>query len=62
MGMHFFNPAPIMKLVEVIKGDKTDIALADRVAKIAESWGKKVGRAAEVPGFVGNTVSWTYSL
>jgi len=62
VGMHFFNPAPIMKLVEVIKGDKTDIALADRVAKIAESWGKKVARAADVPGFIVNHVARPYYL
>ncbi|MCH8824454.1 MAG: 3-hydroxybutyryl-CoA dehydrogenase [Planctomycetes bacterium] len=62
VGMHFFNPAPIMKLVEVIKGDKTDIAIADRVAKIAESWGKKVARAADVPGFIVNHVARPYYL
>ena len=62
VGMHFFNPAPIMKLVEVIKGDNTDTAIADRVARIAESWGKKVARAADVPGFIVNNVARPYYL
>lgn len=61
-GMHFFNPAPVMKLCEVIAGDKTDPAVVDRVAAIAESWGKKVARAADVPGFIVNHVARPYYL
>lgn len=62
VGMHFFNPAPLMKLVEVVAGDRTDPNLVDRVAAIAESWGKKVARAADVPGFIVNHVARTYYL
>lgn len=62
LGMHFFNPAPVMKLCEVIAGDKTDPAVVDRVAAIAESWGKQVARAADVPGFIVNHVARPYYL
>ena len=62
VGMHFFNPAPIMKLVEVIRGAETDPAVVDRVVEIAVSWGKKVARAADVPGFIVNHVARPYYL
>ena len=62
VGMHFFNPAPIMKLVEVIKGEETDPAVVDRVAEIAENWGKQIARAADVPGFIVNHVARPYYL
>jgi 3-hydroxybutyryl-CoA dehydrogenase len=62
VGMHFFNPAPVMKLVEVIAGAHTDPAVVDRVAAIAESWGKVVARAADVPGFIVNHIARPYYL
>jgi len=62
VGMHFFNPAPLMKLVEVIAGDRTDPQVVDRTAAIAESWGKVVARAADVPGFIVNHVARPYYL
>ena len=62
VGMHFFNPAPIMRLVEVIAGAGTDAAVVDRTAAIAESWGKRVARAADVPGFIVNHVARPYYL
>ena len=54
VGMHFFNPAPLLKLVEVIAGDQTgESALA--VARAAgEAMGKRVIRAADGPGFLVN--------
>jgi 3-hydroxybutyryl-CoA dehydrogenase len=61
-GMHFFNPAPLMKLVEVVAGAQTDTAVVDRVAEIASSWGKQVARAADVPGFIVNHVARPYYL
>jgi 3-hydroxybutyryl-CoA dehydrogenase len=61
-GMHFFNPAPLMKLVEVVSGSRTDPAVVDRVAAIAEGWGKVVARAADVPGFIVNHVARPYYL
>ncbi|MCP3905209.1 MAG: 3-hydroxyacyl-CoA dehydrogenase [Planctomycetes bacterium] len=62
VGMHFFNPAPLLKLVEVIAGERTDPAVVDRVASIAEAWGKTVARAADVPGFIVNHVARPYYL
>jgi len=62
VGMHFFNPAPLMKLVEVVAGKNTDPAITDRVAEIAKSWGKKVARAADIPGFIVNHIARPYYL
>ncbi len=62
LGMHFFNPAPLMKLVEVVAGQNTDTRIVDRVAGIAELWGKVVARAADVPGFIVNHVARPYYL
>ncbi|MDG2291515.1 MAG: 3-hydroxyacyl-CoA dehydrogenase NAD-binding domain-containing protein [Phycisphaerales bacterium] len=61
-GMHFFNPAPIMKLVEVVRGRETADAVLDRVADIAASWGKQVARCADTPGFIVNRVARPYYL
>jgi 3-hydroxybutyryl-CoA dehydrogenase len=61
-GMHFFNPAPVMRLVEIIAGPRTDPAVADRAAAIAVEWGKTVARAADVPGFIVNHVARPYYL
>lgn len=61
-GMHFFNPAPIMKLVEVVRGRNTDDAVLDQVAGIASSWGKQVARCADTPGFIVNRVARPYYL
>ena len=62
VGMHFFNPAPLMKLVEVVAGDETEPEVVDRTAGIAEGWGKVVARAADVPGFIVNHVARPYYL
>jgi len=62
VGMHFFNPAPIMKLVEVIAGVHTSPAIVDRVEAIAQSWGKTTARCADVPGFIVNHVARPYYL
>ncbi|MDP6986403.1 MAG: 3-hydroxyacyl-CoA dehydrogenase NAD-binding domain-containing protein [Phycisphaerales bacterium] len=56
-GMHFFNPAPIMKLVEVVRGTNTDTPVLDRIATIAANWGKQVARCADTPGFIVNRVA-----
>ncbi len=57
VGMHFFNPAPLMRLVEVVNGLATDPAVAGAVTGLAESWGKQVVRAAATPGFIVNRVA-----
>lgn len=63
VGMHFFNPAPLMPLVEIIQGDETDERCTDRIAAIAaDEWGKKVARARDTPGFIVNQVARPYYL
>lgn len=56
IGMHFFNPAPVMKLVEVIKGMATSEETFNTVKEIAENIGKKPVEVAEAPGFVVNRI------
>lgn len=56
IGMHFFNPAPVMKLVEVIKGMATSEETFARVKEIAENIGKTPVEVAEAPGFVVNRI------
>lgn len=62
VGLHFFNPAPLMKLVEVIAGDATDPLVVDQAAAIARDWGKEVARATDAPGFIVNHVARPYYL
>lgn len=57
VGMHFFNPAPAMRLVEVVTGLRTAAAAADLVQATAVSWGKAAVRCASTPGFVVNRVA-----
>lgn len=57
LGMHFFNPATAMKLVEVISGPATPPELAARIAAIAKAWGKVAVPVADVPGFIVNRVA-----
>jgi 3-hydroxybutyryl-CoA dehydrogenase len=54
VGMHFFNPVPLMQLVEVVSGLATDEALADTVAATASAWGKQAVRVTSTPGFIVN--------
>lgn len=56
IGMHFFNPAPVMKLVEVIAGLNTPDELVDRIIKISEEIGKTPVQVNEGAGFVVNRV------
>jgi 3-hydroxybutyryl-CoA dehydrogenase len=57
VGMHFFNPAPVMRLVEVVSGLATDPQVADAVAAIATTWEKTAVRVASTPGFIVNRVA-----
>jgi 3-hydroxybutyryl-CoA dehydrogenase len=57
VGMHFFNPAPLMALVEVVKGLATDNAVAETVHATATNWGKKPVFATSTPGFIVNRVA-----
>jgi 3-hydroxybutyryl-CoA dehydrogenase len=53
-GMHFFNPVPLMKLVEIIAGLATDRETTDTLAATAVAWGKDPVRATSTPGFIVN--------
>lgn len=57
VGMHFFNPAPVMKLVEVISGRTTAPEVAETVFELAQSWGKVAVHARSTPGFIVNRVA-----
>ena len=56
VGMHFMNPVPLMKLVELIKGEKTSDEVVARTKEIAEGLGKTVGIAEDYAGFISNRV------
>ena len=56
IGMHFFNPAPIMKLIEVIKGQKTSDEVCTKIFDLATQMGKTPVMVNEAPGFVVNRI------
>jgi 3-hydroxybutyryl-CoA dehydrogenase len=56
VGMHFFNPAPVMKLVEVIAGINTPAETVEKVKEISEMLGKTPVQVEEAPGFVVNRI------
>ena len=56
IGMHFFNPAPVMKLVEVIAGLNTPAEMVETIKKIAEDIGKTPVQVEEAAGFVVNRI------
>ena len=56
VGMHFMNPVPLMKLVELIKGEKTSDEVVSRTKEIAKGLGKTVGVAEDYAGFISNRV------
>ncbi len=57
MGIHFFNPAPLMKLVEIIPAIQTDPALANMANETIKKWGKLTVVAKDTPGFIVNRVA-----
>ncbi|MFE5125188.1 3-hydroxyacyl-CoA dehydrogenase [Streptomyces sp. NPDC056669] len=57
LGLHFFNPAPLMPLVEVVRGAATDEAAADRAHATVAAWGKTPVRCADTPGFIVNRIA-----
>ncbi|MBO5258841.1 MAG: 3-hydroxybutyryl-CoA dehydrogenase [Agathobacter sp.] len=56
IGMHFFNPAPVMKLIEVIKGENTPDELRDKIVEISKEIGKTPVEVNEAAGFVVNRI------
>ncbi len=59
LGMHFFNPAQITKLVEIVKGDHTSLSAVQDAAKIVQMIGKTPIIARDEPGFVANRLGLT---
>lgn len=57
VGVHFFNPAPVMPLVEVIPAITTSPAVADAARGLAAAWGKTVVFATDTPGFIVNRIA-----
>lgn len=57
IGIHFFNPAPLMPLVEVIPGLLTEKNLAEKITTLMKSWGKIPVIAKDVPGFIVNRIA-----
>lgn len=57
VGIHFFNPAPLMPLVEIIPGLLTDKKLAREMYTLMENWGKVPVIAKDVPGFIVNRIA-----
>lgn len=56
IGMHFFNPAPVMKLIEVIKGENTPDDMKDKIVEISKEIGKTPVEVNEAAGFVVNRI------
>ncbi len=62
VGMHFFNPVPAMRLVEIVTGPSTDTSAASRAEEISERLGKTPIRVSDTPGFVVNRVARPFYL
>ncbi len=60
VGMHFFNPVPLMKLVEVVSGLQTDAGVAAAIFELAQAWGKTAVHAKSTPGFIVNRIARPY--
>jgi 3-hydroxybutyryl-CoA dehydrogenase len=60
LGLHFFNPAPLMALVEVIPAIQTDAALIASMKELMMAWGKTPVIAKDTPGFIVNRVARPY--
>ncbi|MFH8339468.1 3-hydroxyacyl-CoA dehydrogenase [Streptomyces sp. AM6-12] len=57
LGLHFFNPAPLLPLVEVVSGFATDVTSATRAYETARAWGKTPVACADTPGFIVNRIA-----
>ncbi len=62
VGMHFFNPAPIMKLVEVVKGNQTTDEVAQTIYELCKQLNKTPVLCKDAPGFIVNRVARHYYL
>ncbi|HTL04209.1 MAG TPA: 3-hydroxyacyl-CoA dehydrogenase NAD-binding domain-containing protein [Gemmatimonadales bacterium] len=57
LGLHFFNPAPLLPLVELVPGLATDPGVGDAARRLVEAWGKLVVQASDTPGFIVNRIA-----
>ena len=57
IGTHFFNPAPLMKLVEIVPAVQTSIEITNRATEIIEGWGKLTVKVKDTPGFIVNRLA-----
>jgi len=62
IGMHFFNPAPVMPLVEIVTAPKTDPTIAAAAAALVERWGKTAISCSDTPGFIVNRVNRPFTI
>lgn len=62
IGLHFFNPAPLMALVEVVRGSQTDQATVDQAIELMERWGKTPVVSEDFPGFIVNRVNRPFTI
>jgi 3-hydroxybutyryl-CoA dehydrogenase len=62
LGLHFFNPAPLLPLVEVVAGRETAGSVVERAIAIVDGWGKQPIRAGDSPGFIVNRVNRPFTL
>lgn len=60
IGIHFFNPAPLMPLVEVIPSLLTERSLAEKIYNLMKDWGKTPVIAKDIPGFIVNRIARPY--
>ncbi|CAI8934008.1 3-hydroxyacyl-CoA dehydrogenase NAD-binding domain-containing protein [Chryseobacterium sp. IT-36CA2] len=60
IGIHFFNPAPLMPLVEVIPSLLTENTLAEKIYNLMKEWGKAPVIAKDIPGFIVNRIARPY--
>ena len=60
LGIHFFNPAPLMRLVEIIPALQTEPIYIERARKLIDGWGKTTVLAKDTPGFIVNRVARPY--
>jgi 3-hydroxybutyryl-CoA dehydrogenase len=62
VGLHFFNPAPLMALVEVVAGPRTGAAVVSAAESLVAGWGKTAVRCRDSPGFIVNRVNRPFTL
>ncbi|MBK9336029.1 MAG: 3-hydroxybutyryl-CoA dehydrogenase [Lewinellaceae bacterium] len=60
LGIHFFNPAPLMRLVEIIPALQTEAPFVEQARTLIDSWGKTTVLAKDTPGFIVNRVARPY--